>query len=115
LNKHLAEYRGNGVYQGMPCIYLSRYSHDLQHYLETSDNLSRNSVVLLGLQILSAFEELHSIGILHADLKPDNIMVGRYGNLLSKNQLFLIDFSLATPYTNENHAWKKPKSKQEHI
>jgi hypothetical protein len=49
LNKHLAEYRGNGLYQGMPCIYLSRYSNDLQYYLRTAGSLSRNSVVLLGL------------------------------------------------------------------
>jgi serine/threonine protein kinase len=115
LCRHLPEYRGSGLHLGKHCIYLSRYRHDLQHYFSDSGRLSKNSVVQVGLQILSAFEELHSIGILHADLKPDNIMVGRFGDFLSFNKLFLIDFSLATPYTHKDHPWKKPSSKAQHI
>jgi casein kinase 1, alpha len=109
-SKNLAKFRGVGLYKGKPSIYLSRYTHDLQHHLaEAGGKLSRNSTVQVGLQMLSALEELHSIGILHADLKPDNIMVGRYDSADS-NELFLIDFSLAIPYTHEDHLWKKPVS-----
>jgi serine/threonine protein kinase len=69
----------------------------------------------VGLQLLTAFEALHSIGMLHCDLKPDNIMIGKHRDPGSVNNLVLIDFSLAVPYVRNKNTWQKPKDDTEHI
>lgn len=38
-------------------------------------NFSIKTVVQIGLQLLERLETLHSMGYLHMDLKPDNILV----------------------------------------
>nr|CAA28437.1 unnamed protein product [Schizosaccharomyces pombe] len=50
------------------------------------------------LQLISAVEHCHSVGIYHRDLKPENIMVGNDGNTV-----YLADFGLATtePYSSD--------------
>ena len=47
--------------------------------------------------MIGLLEQLHSIGFVYNDLKPDNICIG---NTQNKNLhvLKLIDFGLATPY-----------------
>ena len=51
--------------------------------------LPPNEVVKLALQMTSALEEAHGRGILHRDLKPDNILVTRKGSIK------LLDFGIA--------------------
>lgn len=66
---------------------------------------SIGQVVGLGLQLVDALESFHSLGFVHNDLKPPNIMVGakRRGSVLMPVQrkefkCYLIDYGLATPY-----------------
>jgi len=32
----------------------------------------------MGIELISLLEKLHSIGYIHCDIKPDNIMIGDY-------------------------------------
>ena len=51
---------------------------------------------------------MHSVGYLHRDLKPQNI-------LASEGNLFLIDFGLAVNYTKEKYLLREPIAESEHI
>jgi len=50
----------------------------------------------MGIYILKLLRKLHSIGYIHCDIKPDNIMVGDFNRdpkLI--NKLYLIDFGIS--------------------
>jgi eukaryotic-like serine/threonine-protein kinase len=54
-----------------------------------SGQLSINDVIAYSLQIGEALQEAHAHGIVHRDVKPENIMVN------TKNQIKVMDFGLA--------------------
>ncbi|MCW5251553.1 MULTISPECIES: serine/threonine-protein kinase [unclassified Streptomyces] len=51
--------------------------------------LSAREAARIGLEVLGALEAAHAAGILHRDVKPDNVMLGRYGRVV------LTDFGIA--------------------
>lgn len=56
---------------------------------------SAKTVLMIADQCLRIIEYVHSCGILHRDIKPQNFLVGR-GSLHGK--IFLIDFGVSTTY-----------------
>jgi len=60
--------------------------------------------------MITLLKQLHSIGILHGDLKPDNIMLGVYPQLSSLNQVKLVDFGLSLTYLKDMKTWQEPKT-----
>jgi len=49
----------------------------------------------MGIYIINIVERLHSIGYIHCDIKPDNILVGNfYHDPKQINELYLIDFGI---------------------
>jgi serine/threonine protein kinase len=55
-------------------------------------------------KILQAFGRIHSLGILHGDIRPDNILVGAEGDV------WIIDFEfarIATELPNANALFAK--------
>ena len=54
-------------------------------------------VVLIYLHQLSALKHMHSYGLIHRDIKPDNILL----HPRDHRQIRLIDFGLACPYDRE--------------
>jgi casein kinase 1 len=53
------------------------------------------TLLLLGQQMVRRLEDLHAVGIIHRDVKPDNFALGRG---VQGNVVYLIDFGLAKQY-----------------
>ena len=64
---------------------------DIQTKFHATKGLRMKHVLMIGIQLLRRIKTLHSLGFVHGDIKPANIMFGR-GN--KKNILFLIDYGL---------------------
>lgn len=63
---------------------------DLRNFIRTNGNLSTAQIIRFFKQITEALAHLHSEGIIHHDLKPDNILV------INERLVKLTDFGLAT-------------------
>eukprot|EP00347_Sterkiella_histriomuscorum_P005564 403356126 len=70
---------------------------------ETRKTFTLKTCCLIGIQMVERIQEFHSIGYIHADIKPDNVLLScnDYSNPLS-NKLNLIDYGLSCPYLLEN-------------
>lgn len=44
-------------------------------FMESRRRLRKADVLKIGVQLLKAIERLHSIGYLHLDIKPDNMLI----------------------------------------
>jgi len=67
---------------------------------------SKQTVIQIGLQLIDRLHALHSIGYLHMDIKPDNLLLQseNFSSLESSN-IFLIDFGISKRYVDRfgNH------------
>ena len=74
----------------------------LRKFKESS--FSRETVLLLFLRALECIEKLHNAGIIHKDIKPGNICVGR-GRFA--NRLYLVDLGLSC--ISDDHNGSEPQ------
>lgn len=62
---------------------------DLKSFIRRSGHLNEAKAVALGRQIAEGLAEAHRLGVVHRDLKPQNIMIDRDGNAK------IMDFGIA--------------------
>lgn len=78
------------VVDGRPWIVMELVQgRSLGAVLQEEGTLSVREAARVGLEVLGALEAAHAAGILHRDVKPDNVLLGRY------NRVVLTDFGIA--------------------
>ena len=80
----------------------------LETYFERLKKFTLKTVLIIGIQIISRLKTLHSNGILHRDIKPDNFMMG----YKDSETVYIIDFGLSKNFLeNGEHMQEKDKKK----
>ncbi|GGQ81325.1 serine/threonine-protein kinase [Streptomyces pilosus] len=78
------------VVDGRPWIVMELVQgRSLGAVLQDEGTLSARESARVGLEVLGALEAAHAAGILHRDVKPDNVLLGRY------DRVVLTDFGIA--------------------
>jgi TolB-like protein/Tfp pilus assembly protein PilF/tRNA A-37 threonylcarbamoyl transferase component Bud32 len=65
------------------------HGEDLKSMIEMSGSLSLGMLLSVGKQACDGLAEAHSLGVVHRDLKPQNIMIDKHGNAK------IMDFGIA--------------------
>lgn len=74
------------------------HGYTLREILNYRERYDLTQLVDVIIQVGNALAYAHSLGVLHRDIKPDNILIGRYGEVL------LLDWGMAK-------VWSKDKAK----
>jgi len=64
---------------------------------ETGNHLSEDTVACIAVESITILKNLHSLGWVHGDIKPENFLLGQSGSP-NERKLFLVDFGLASNY-----------------
>lgn len=84
---------------GIPCLVMEFVDgRELGYILSTEGNFDFDRLGNVGLQVLDALVETHKLGIVHCDLKPENIMLTKSG--ARTDVVKLIDFGVASILTH---------------
>jgi serine/threonine protein kinase len=92
-------YRTSVLRSGRPMLVLELCGGSLADQLNSTGPIHPSLVVKIGIQIAGALESAHRSGILHRDIKPQNILVSRYGAAL------LADFGVAEMKNASGHEY----------
>ncbi len=65
------------------------HGEDLKSMIEMSGSLSLGMLLSVGRQVCDGLAEAHALGVVHRDLKPQNIMIDKHGNAK------IMDFGIA--------------------
>jgi serine/threonine protein kinase len=82
-------FRADVAPDGRPYLVMKYYPQPNLAQRARGERFSVPDVLRIGIQVSSAVEAAHRIGILHRDIKPANILTGQYGTL------GLTDFGIA--------------------
>ncbi len=86
-----------GISEGMHYIVLEYVEgHTLKERIQEQGRLSTRALVAIGAQVLDALSHAHERGIVHRDVKPQNIIVN------SRSRAKLADFGIARQTASEN-------------
>ena len=60
-----------------------------------------NTCLLIGLQILDRLEQLHNLGFIYRDVKPENFLIGSTKRPGS-NMIYMVDYGLTTSFMDQS-------------
>ena len=83
---------------------------DLLQFKEKS--LSLETVLMLGIQMLTRIEFIHEKGFIHRDIKPENVVIGLNERI---NIVHIIDFGLSKRYKDKNTGQHIPYREKRHL
>lgn len=90
-------YGEQGDYRIMVMTLLGK---DLIEMFKDIGQFTTKTLLMLAIDCLYRLEVLHSCGMIHRDIKPDNIAIGK--GSVGKGNILIIDYGLAENYRNEN-------------
>ncbi len=90
---HCVTLISSGTWRGLPFLVLEHVEGEPLARLCEGASLAPERAVTIARQVLSALEHAHSRGVLHQDLKADNIQVSRAGD--GRDLATLLDFGAA--------------------
>eukprot|EP00878_Enallax_costatus_P045765 GHUV01055246.1.p1 GENE.GHUV01055246.1~~GHUV01055246.1.p1 ORF type:complete len:442 (+),score=53.08 GHUV01055246.1:977-2302(+) len=89
--RHTCQYKGAIIKGNKFCLIMTRYSKSVARIVaETKAGLELSRLIRYGSQVLSALHELHSQGVVMADVKPQNLLLEE-----SLDELVVTDFGLS--------------------
>lgn len=103
--KHLENYPGfprvyaQGIYRGQSYMVMELLGRSLgKIFKEGNSNMSLTNLLLLLDQCLTRIKHIHEMGMVHGDIKPDNMMMGIGENA---GTLYFIDFGLVSCFWDD--------------
>ena len=89
------------IENNIPHLVLSRLGVSLQHlFIQFNYKFSLSQVCMILNQTILILFKLHSIGYVHNDIKPENVLIGNMNEKDQSVKLHLIDFGLCKPFWN---------------
>ena len=87
------------VYNERQSFIVEKFGKDLFELKDKTTwyKFSLETTLKVALQVLQILKHVHDCGILHNDIKPENLMTG----LSDKNTIYLIDFGFSTFYIKD--------------
>ncbi|KAJ3120016.1 Tau-tubulin kinase 2 [Nowakowskiella sp. JEL0407] len=78
---------------------------------QLNGQFSYATTALLGIQMLDSLEALHSVGIIHRDIKPGNFCMSLNTPPGERSRCYLIDFGLSRRYLTASGKVREPRQK----
>jgi len=111
---------------GIPKVYLfdrmeNKYNYMVMDFLGPSlsdlfqfkdKSFSLETVLMLGIQMLTRIEFIHEKGFIHRDIKPENFVIGLNER---SNIVHIIDFGLSKRYKDKNTGQHIPYRENRHL
>lgn len=93
----IPQIRHFGLHDGKHVIVMTHHGPSVKrHFERMGERFTLKTILLLGIHALDRIKGLHRVGIVHCDIKLDNLLVG----LGPRTDLHLIDFGCSRPYLN---------------
>ena len=88
------------IYKSKGCLVLEKLGPNLTELFEKCGRkFTLKTILLIGMQILTCLEFIHSRNVIHVDLSTNNILLGTKNTV---RKFFLIDFDVSKKYIDED-------------